>query len=96
MFIKMDSYGKNISAYAAMPSGIRHKGSNVYVDGYGNIYLEFTGNATPIYRCYNGDIDQVGNVKIYYSYDRSTNQVGSYKVYHADSGKVIEINGVRF
>ena len=95
MYIKMDYYGKNISASEYLPSNTNHKGKNVHVDSYGNIYLEFSGSTSSIYRCYNGDIDQVGSVKIYYSYDRSANQIGSYKVYHSDSGKVIEVNGVR-
>lgn len=95
MFIKMDNYSKNIFAYSSMPSGIRHKANNVYTDSYGNIYLEFIGSATPVYKTYSGEIDQVGSVKIYYNYDKSVNQIGSYKVYHDGNGKVIEVAGVR-
>lgn len=95
MFIKMDSYGKNVNVYSSMPSGIRHNGNNVYVDGYSNIYLEFYGNTTPVYRTFSGEINQVRNIKIYYNFDNSVNQIGSYKVYHAGNGKVIEVAGVK-
>ena len=95
MFIKFDSYGKNVNAYFSMPGGIRHKGNNVYVDSYGNIYLEFVGSTTPVYKTYSGEIDQVGSIKIYYNYDKSVNQIGSYKVYKGGTDKVIEVAGVR-
>ena len=96
MFIKMDKFGKNINIYNSLPTVAKHKGKNVYYDGYGNIYVEFSGvSSSAIYKDYSGEINQVGNIKIYYNYDKSTNQIGSYKVYHSLEGKVIEINGVR-
>lgn len=95
MYIKMDSYGKNINVGMIIPSYAKHKGKNVYCDSYGNIYLEFSGYSTsPVYRDYSGNIDQVSSVKIYYS-NGYADQVGSYKVYHSMDNKVIEINGIR-
>ena len=95
MYIKMDRFGKNISVYNSLPIEAKHKGKNVYYDSYGNIYLEFVGSTTPVYKTYSGEIDQVGSIKIYYNYDKSVNQVGSYKVYKGGTDKVIEVAGVR-